>query len=59
MIRTPVAVNTASPSAVNFVSRSRIRNLRPSAWPYDRDLSGLVGELSCRCEAFRTPAGRA
>jgi hypothetical protein len=27
--------------------------------PYDRDLSGLVGELSTRCEAFRTPAGRA
>ena len=26
MIRTPIAVNTASNAAVNFVSRSRIRN---------------------------------
>jgi len=30
MIRTPIAVNTVSNAAVNLVSRSRIRNFRPS-----------------------------
>ena len=32
-IRTPIAVNTASNAAVNFVSRSRIKNFKPSARP--------------------------
>ena len=31
MIRTPIAVNTASNAAVNFASRSRIKNFKPSA----------------------------
>jgi len=31
MIRTAIAVNTASTAAVNLVSRSLIKNLRPSA----------------------------
>jgi len=33
MIRTPIAVNTASNPAVNLVSPSRIKNFRPSARP--------------------------
>jgi hypothetical protein len=33
MIRAPTAVNTASDAAVNLASRSRIKNLKPSAWP--------------------------
>ena len=31
MIRTPVAVNTPSNTVMNLASRSRIKNLRPSA----------------------------
>jgi hypothetical protein len=31
MIRTPIAVNTASKAAVNLASRSWIKNFRPPA----------------------------
>ena len=31
MIRTPIAVNTASNAAMNLASRSRIKNLKPPA----------------------------
>ena len=51
MIRTPVALNTASNAAVNFVSRSRIRNFRPSAWP-SRSISRLRA-----CWVTHAPAG--
>jgi hypothetical protein len=47
IIRTPIAVNTASNGAANLASRSPITNLRPSAWPLEpgQEITGPLGRL--------------